>query len=160
MSLKIFLLWKHFKVMKSFFWMFFFYLPWVDPLRTTEIKSHRTGLTTKFELWCRDSERCSKTERYTAETTRKVFSIYRKMVLGFHLIGKGFTAASKVKSVLGLANPINTASFANYTLNLEKVLPKLWLSVWYRQLNYQRKIKMKTTLMSRKNVQADQVKKE
>ena len=60
-------------------------------------------------------------EFYTTEKTREVFDKNRKMVLGFRQIGKRHTAAREVTNVLGLVKPVNTARFANHTLNLEKI---------------------------------------
>ena len=77
-------------------------------------------MATKFELWCEHSECYSKTDFYTTETTGKVFN-KPKMVVEFGLIGNVLTATRKVLSLLGLANPINTASCDNHTLNLEKI---------------------------------------
>ena len=42
------------------------------------------------------------------------------MVQGFRLVEKGHTTARKETNLMGLTNPVNTASFANHTLNVKK----------------------------------------
>ena len=62
---------------------------------------------------------------YTTPKTNRFYDINREFVLGLKLIGRGYSAAQKVLSVLNLPRPVNNVSWTSHTKALEKAANEL-----------------------------------
>lgn len=82
----------------------------------------RTGLGAEWICRCKNPK-CSSHEIaapfHTTPKTSRYYDVNRKFVLGMRLVGRGYSAARKVLSILNLPPPIGDKPWAKHTKALE-----------------------------------------
>ena len=87
-------------------------------LKILDDKKKRQGLGASWEIFCTNDDCPSKGTKNSFPISPKdgrAFAINRKAVIAFRLIGKGYSAARKFCSVLGLPEPINRKYWREHT---------------------------------------------
>lgn len=81
-----------------------------------------TGLGAEWVCRCKNSN-CASHQTlapfHTTPKTNRFYDINRELVLGLRLIGRGYSAATKVLSVLNLPRPVSNVSWTAHTKAIE-----------------------------------------
>ena len=87
-----------------------------------------TGLGAEWVCRCKNSN-CASHQTlapfHTTPKTNRFYDINRELVLGLRLIGRGYSAATKVLSVLNLPRPVSNVSWTAHTKAIELAANKL-----------------------------------
>ena len=89
-------------------------------VRITENCSFRSGLATKFEFTCTNSDCLLIEGCFTTKKTGQSFDINGQSILAARLAGKGRKGLWRIISVLGLCSPVAKASFSEHVKFWEK----------------------------------------
>ena len=88
----------------------------------------RTGLGAEWICRCKNLECPSHhvvSSFHTTPKTNRFYDINREIVLGLRLVGRGYSAAQKILSVINLHGPESTASWTAHTKALEEAANEL-----------------------------------
>lgn len=90
------------------------------------LQESRTGLGNRWFMKCQNND-CGFTS-LSFDTTSKqerIYDVNRSLVLGLRMIGRGFSAAKKLLSILNLPLPVSRGPWGNHTKALNEIVTKL-----------------------------------
>lgn len=89
-------------------------------------RQSRTGLGGRWVIKCQN-ESCGFINQQFDATPKqeRIYDINRSLVLGCRLIGRGFSAAQKLTSILNLPTPVSRGPWSKHTRTLEECAKEL-----------------------------------